>query len=64
MRYENNTLTIDANTTARFAPDSTVKCDIVNNGTLDGGLFTGTVTGSGSIARGLFLHDPRLLCPP
>lgn len=59
VRYEGNTLTIDANTTARFAPGSTVKCDIVNNGTLDGGLFTGTVTGSGSIARGLFLHDPK-----
>ena len=59
VRYENNTLTIDANTTAQFAQDSTVKCDIVNNGTLDGGLFTGTVTGSGSIARGLFLHDPK-----
>lgn len=59
VRYEGNTLTIDANTTARFAQGSTVKCDIVNNGTLDGGLFTGTVTGSGSIARGLFLHDPK-----
>ena len=58
VHYEGNTLTIDANTTAQFAQDSTVKCDIVNNGTLDGGLFTGTVTGSGSIARGLFLHDP------
>lgn len=63
VRYEGNTLTIDANTTARFAPDSTVKCDIVNNGTLDGGLFTGTVTGSGSIARGLFLHDPKASLP-
>lgn len=59
VRYENNTLTIDEHTTARFAQGSTVKCDIVNNGTLDGGLFTGTVTGSGSIARGLFLHDPK-----
>ena len=64
VRYENNTLTIDANTTARFAQGSTVKCDIVNNGTLDGGLFTGTVTGSGSIARGLFLHDPKTTLPP
>lgn len=63
VRYEGNTLTIDANTTARFAPDSTVKCDIVNNGTLDGGLFTGTVTSSGSIARGLFLHDPKAASP-
>ena len=63
VRYEGNTLTIDANTTARFAPDSTVKCDTVNNGTLDGGLFTGTVTGSGSIARGLFLHDPKAASP-
>ena len=63
VRYEGNTLTIDANTTARFAPDSTVKCNIVNNGTLDGGLFTGTVTGSGSIARGLFLHDPKTSLP-
>lgn len=63
VRYEGNTLTIDANTTAQFAPDSTVKCDIVNNGTLDGGLFTGTVTGSGSIARGLFLHDPKAASP-
>ena len=63
VRYENNTLTIDANTTAQFAPGSTVKCDIVNNGTLDGGLFTGTVTGSGSIARGLFLHDPKTSLP-
>ena len=52
VRYENNTLTIDANTTARFAPDSTVKCDIVNNGTLDGGLFTGTVTNHGVIESG------------
>ena len=59
VRYENNTLTIDEHTTARLAQGSTVKCDIVNNGTLDGGLFTGTVTGSGSIARGLFLHDPK-----
>ena len=63
VHYEGNTLTIDANTTARFAPDSTVKCNIVNNGTLDGGLFTGTVTGSGSIARGLFLHDPKTSLP-
>lgn len=63
VRYEGNTLAIDANTTARFAPGSTVKCDIVNNGTLDGGLFTGTVTGSGSIARGLFLHDPKTSLP-
>lgn len=63
VRYENNALTIDEHTTARFAPDSTVKCDIVNNGTLDGGLFTGTVTGSGSIARGLFLHDPKTSLP-
>ena len=59
VRYEGNALTIDANTTAQFAQGTTVKCDIVNNGTLDGGLFTGTVTGSGSIARGLFLHDPK-----
>ena len=63
VRYENNTLTIDAHTTAQFAQGSTVKCDIVNNGTLDGGLFTGTVTGSGSIARGLFLHDPKTSLP-
>ena len=63
VRYENNTLTIDEHTTARFAQGSTVKCDIVNNGTLDGGLFTGTVTGSGSIARGLFLHDPKTSLP-
>lgn len=63
VRYEGNTLTIDANTTARFAQGSTVKCDIVNNGTLDGGLFTGTITGSGSIARGLFLHDPKTSLP-
>ena len=59
VRYENSTLTIDEHTTAQFAQGSAVKCDIVNNGTLDGGLFTGTVTGSGSIARGLFLHDPK-----
>ena len=59
VRYENNTLTIDEHTTAQFAQGSTVKCDIVNEGKLDGGLFTGTVTGSGSIARGLFLHDPK-----
>ena len=63
VRYEGNTLTIDEHTTARFAQGSTVKCDIVNNGTLDGGLFTGTVTGSGSIARGLFLHDPKTSLP-
>ena len=36
VRYENNTLTIDEHTTAQFAQGSTVKCDIVNNGTLDG----------------------------
>ena len=59
VRYENNTLTIDANTTAQFAQGTTVNCDIVNNGTLDGGLFTGAVTGSGSIARGLFLNKPE-----
>lgn len=59
VHYEGNTLTIDEHTTAQFAQGSAVKCDIVNNGTLDGGLFTGTVTGSGSIARGLFLHDPK-----
>lgn len=63
VRYENNTLTIDEHTTAQFAQGSTVKCDIVNNGTLDGGLFTGTVIGSGSIARGLFLHDPKAASP-
>ena len=63
VRYENNTLTIDEHTTAQFAQGSTVKCDIVNNGTLDGGLFTGTVTGSDSIARGLFLHDPKTSLP-
>ena len=63
VRYENNTLIIDEHTTAQFAQGSTVKCDIVNNGTLDGGLFTGTVTGSGSIARGLFLHDPKAASP-
>ena len=63
VRYENNTLTIDEHTTAQFAQGSAVKCDIVNNGTLDGGLFTGTVTGSGSIARGLFLHDPKTSLP-
>ena len=63
VRYENNTLTIDANTTAQFAQGTTVKCDIVNNGTLDGGLFTGTVTGSGSIARGLFLNKPDTALP-
>ena len=63
VRYENSTLTIDEHTTAQFAQGSTVKCDIVNNGTLDGGLFTGTVTGSGSIARGLFLHDPKTSLP-
>ena len=63
VRYEGNTLTIDEHTTAQFAQGSTVKCDIVNNGTLDGGLFTGTVTGSGSIARGLFLHDPKAASP-
>ena len=63
VHYENNTLTIDEHTTAQFAQGSAVKCDIVNNGTLDGGLFTGTVTGSGSIARGLFLHDPKAASP-
>lgn len=63
VHYEGNTLTIDEHTTAQFAQGSTVKCDIVNNGTLDGGLFTGTVTGSGSIARGLFLHDPKAASP-
>ena len=63
VHYENNTLTIDEHTTAQFAQGSTVKCNIVNNGTLDGGLFTGTVTGSGSIARGLFLHDPKTSLP-
>ena len=63
VRYENSTLTIDEHTTAQFAQGSAVKCDIVNNGTLDGGLFTGTVTGSGSIARGLFLHDPKTSLP-
>ena len=63
VRYKGNTLTIDANTTAQFAQGSTVKCDIVNNGTLDGGLFTGTVTGSGSIARGLFLNKPDTTLP-
>ena len=63
VRYENNTLTIDASTTAQFAQGTTVKCDIVNNGTLDGGLFTGTVTGSGSIARGLFLNKPETSLP-
>ena len=63
VHYENNTLTIDANTTAQFAQGTTVKCDIVNNGTLDGGLFTGTVTGSGSIARGLFLNKPETSLP-
>ena len=63
VHYEGNTLTIDEHTTAQFAQGSTVKCDIVNNGTLDGGLFTGTVTGSGSIARGLFLHDPKTSLP-
>lgn len=63
VHYENNTLTIDEHTTAQFAQGSTVKCDIVNNGTLDGGLFTGTVTGSGSIARGLFPHDPKTSLP-
>ena len=59
VHYDGNTLTIDEHTTAQFAQGSTVKCDIVNNGTLDGGLFTGTVTGSGSIARGLFLNKPE-----
>ena len=63
VHYKGNTLTIDEHTTAQFAQGSTVKCDIVNNGTLDGGLFTGTVTGSGSIARGLFLHDPKAASP-
>ena len=63
VHYDGNTLTIDANTTARFAQGTTVKCDIVNNGTLDGGLFTGTVTGSGSIARGLFLNKPETSLP-
>lgn len=59
VRYEGNTLTIDANTTARFAQGSTVKCDIVNNGTLDGGLFTGTVTNNGVIESGLFVNKPE-----
>ena len=63
VRYVNNTLTIDEHTTAQFAQGTTVKCDIVNNGTLDGGLFTGTVTGSGIIARGLFLNDPKAASP-
>ena len=63
VRYENNTLTIDEHTTAQFAQGSIVKCSIVNNGTLDGGLFTGTVTGSGSIARGLFLNKPDTTLP-
>ena len=63
VRYESHILTIDPNTTAQFAQGSIVKCSIVNNGTLDGGLFTGTVTGSGSIARGLFLHDPKAASP-
>ena len=63
VRYDGNTLTIDEHTTAQFAQGTTVKCDIVNNGTLDGGLFTGTVTGSGIIARGLFLNDPKAASP-
>ena len=63
VHYDGNTLTIDEHTTAQFAQGTTVKCDIVNNGTLDGGLFTGTVTGSGSIARGLFLNKPDTTLP-
>ena len=63
VHYDGNTLTIDEHTTAQFAQGTTVKCDIVNNGTLDGGLFTGTVTGSGIIARGLFLNDPKAASP-
>ena len=64
VRYENNTLTIDANTTARFAPDSTVKCDIVNNGTLDGGLFTGTVTNHGVELKAACLSTSRRMPIP
>ena len=59
VHYESNTLTIDEHTTAQFAQGSTVKCDIVNNGTLDGGLFTGTVTNNGVIESGLFVNKPE-----
>lgn len=63
VSYADGVLTIYPRFVVHFGVNDIVKCDIVNNGTLDGGLFTGTVTGSGSIARGLFLHDPKTSLP-
>lgn len=59
VHYSGSTLTIDDGATVHFGYGTPVKCNIENNGVLDGGLFTGTVTGSGSILSGLFVNKPE-----
>ena len=58
VHYSSGVLTIDKGFTVGFDPSDIVTCDIVNNGLLNGGNFTGKVTGSGSILSGLFTHKP------
>ena len=59
VHYSGSTLTIDDGTTVRFGYGTPVKCNIENNGVLDGGLFTGTVTNHGVIESGLFVNKPE-----
>lgn len=42
-----------------FGVNDIVKCNIVNEGKLDGGIFTGTVTNKGVIESGMFVNKPE-----
>lgn len=57
--YANGVLTIYPNFVVHFGEDDVVKCAIVNNGTLDGGIFTGTVTNNSVIESGMFVNKPE-----
>ena len=61
VSYANGVLTIYPRFVVHFGVNDIVNCDIVNEGKLDGGIFTGTVTnkGVGVIESGLFVNKPE-----
>lgn len=59
VSYADGVLTIYPRFVVHFGVNDIVKCDIVNEGKLDGGIFTGTVTNKGVIESGMFVNKPE-----
>lgn len=59
VSYADGVLTIYPRFVVHFGVNDIVNCDIVNEGKLDGGIFTGTVTNKGVIESGMFVNKPE-----